>query len=69
METISGSLEIEYLEAELRVIQRAYPSQTGRLLSYINDRETVVNVEERIISFDDKDPMRVIISRKNEIDE
>jgi hypothetical protein len=38
IDTIAGPLEIEYLEVEIRVIQRTYPAQIGRLLSYFSFR-------------------------------
>lgn len=69
IDTILGPLEIEFLEVELKVFQRVYPSQIGRLLSYSNSDRTVLNVEERILSWDNKNPIRVLISGKSEREE
>ncbi len=67
IDTILGSLEIEYLEAELPVIQQVYPSQIGRLLSYANNEGSILKIEEHIISLENKDPITVIVSSKNDI--
>ncbi len=64
IETEKGSTEIEYIEVDFRVIQRAYPSNIGRLLSYDTEHGPIVNVEERDIFMDDDKSIRITISGK-----
>ncbi len=62
IETELGPMEIEYLDVELHVIQRAYPSNVGRLLSYKNDGELIAYVDERQLQIGKDAVMKVIIS-------
>lgn len=64
IESKNGPREIESLSIEFRVIQRAYPSNIGRLLSYGTDLGSIVNVDERDIYLGDDRSMRVTISGK-----
>lgn len=64
IDTEKGPTEIEYIDVEFRVIQRAYPSNIGRLLSYDTDLRSIMNVEERDLSLSDNNSIRVIISSK-----
>lgn len=66
VETERGSAEIEYLDVELKVIQRAYPSQVGRLLAYEAPTGRIANVEQREISLGDGESIRVTISGGND---
>jgi hypothetical protein len=64
-ETERGPGEIKYLDVELKVIQRAYPSQVGRLLAYETPTGRIVNVEQREILLREGKTIRVTISGDN----
>lgn len=63
IETGQGPMEIEYLGVELNVIQRAYPANVGRLLSYENDKGPIANVGQRELEFGEGTPtIKVVVS-------
>ena len=62
IETVDGFREIEYLEVDFKIIQRAYPSQIGRLLAYEDDQQLITNVEERTVSFGNGETLRIVIT-------
>lgn len=49
IETERGPMEIEYLDVELNIIIRVYPTNVGQLLSYDNDQGSILNIEKRKI--------------------
>ncbi len=57
-----GPTEVEYIEVDFRVIQRAYPSNVGRLLSYDTESGSIANVEERDVFIGDDKSIRITIS-------
>lgn len=67
VDTVIGLQELEHLEVELQVFQQAYPSRIGRLLSYTNFGETILNIEERVIPLDGKNPITVVITGGNKV--
>lgn len=63
--TDRGLVEIEYLDVEFSVVQRTYPSQVGRLLSYEGPDGRIANVEQRELMLSDGQLLRATISSGN----
>ncbi len=62
VETQLGPAEVEYLDVEFHVIQRAYPSQIGRLLAYEDQGKRIANVEERLFTLEGGRSIRLVVS-------
>jgi hypothetical protein len=66
IETEKGPVEIEYLDVEFHIIQRAYPSNIGRLLAYETELGSIANIEELDIPLDENRSIRLTISGKTD---
>lgn len=64
IDTVLGPLEIEYLEVDLHLIRRVYPSQIGRLLAYDNDEGSILKVAEHHIVTGNEESIKLVASSK-----
>jgi hypothetical protein len=62
IETPLGPADVEDLDVEFHVIQRAYPSTVGRFLSYESPDDRIAHVEERCVRLSDGTVIRLVIS-------